>query len=314
MVIYSKLIANGSFLPDNIIKNSDLDPKLQTSDTWITERTGIKQRHIAADDETTSELSYKAILNSKIDPNILDGIIVATSTPDLIFPSTAILTQQKLGIKGGFAFDINAACAGFIYALQVADSMIKNGLANRIAVVGAETMSRVTDWTDRSTCVLFGDGAGTFILEKSFNPGIISSNLNSDSSKSSILKIDGGVSKINPSAKIEMNGKEVFKIAVEGMSKSILTLLESENINPEQLDWVLAHQANQRILSSVASRLSFPVEKVISTIAQHANTSAASIPLAFDVFRKSGQIKDGHLMCLSGIGAGMTWGSILIKV
>ncbi len=309
---HSKIIATGSYLPKNLVKNTELDPALDTSDEWITTRTGIKQRYIAAENQVTSDLAAEAIRNSGIDLQSLDGIIVATTTPDVIFPSTAINTQNKLGIHKGFAFDINAVCAGFIYALTVADSLIKNGMAKRIAVVGAETMSRVLDWKDRATCVLFGDGAGVFILEASNDKGIIDCSLQADSSTSDILKICGGISKGNMDAKIEMNGKEVFKMAVDSMSSSIKAILEKNDI--KDIDWVLPHQANQRILSAVATRLNSPEEKVISTVDIHANTSAASIPLAFCHYKNLGKIKSDQTIVMSGIGAGMTWGSVLIKV
>jgi 3-oxoacyl-[acyl-carrier-protein] synthase III len=312
-MIHSKLIASGSYLPEKLIKNIDLDPSLETSDEWITTRTGIKQRYIAADDQVTSDLAAQAIRNTGVDLSTIDGIIVATTTPDVIFPSTAINVQNKLGIHKGFAFDINAVCAGFVYALAVADGMIKNKTAKRIAVVGAETMSRVLDWKDRATCVLFGDGAGAFILEASTEQGIIDSSLDADSSKADILKVCGGISTGNMDAKVEMNGKEVFKTAVDSMSSSLKNLLEKNNINMDDLDWVLPHQANQRILSAVATRLGAPEEKVMSTVGIHANTSAASIPLAYDHYKTLGKVKSGQLIALSGIGAGMTWGSVLLR-
>ncbi len=219
--IYSKLIATGSYLPEKLVTNLELDPSLETNDEWITSRTGIKQRYIAADEQVTSDLAMEAIRNTGIDVKTLDGIIVATTTPDLVFPSTAINVQNKLGIHTGFAFDLNAVCAGFVYALAVADGLIKNKTAKRIAVVGAETMSRVLDWKDRATCVLFGDGAGAFILEASSEQGIIDCSLDADSSKNGILKVSGGISSGNLDAKVEMNGKEVFKTAVDSMSSSL---------------------------------------------------------------------------------------------
>jgi 3-oxoacyl-[acyl-carrier-protein] synthase-3 len=312
-MIHSKLVASGSYLPEKLIKNIDLDPSLETSDEWITTRTGIKQRYIAADDQVTSDLAAQAIRNTGVDLSTIDGIIVATTTPDVIFPSTAINVQNKLGIHKGFAFDINAVCAGFVYALAVADGMIKNKTAKRIAVVGAETMSRVLDWKDRATCVLFGDGAGAFILEASPEQGIIDSSLDAASDKSDILRVCGGISAGNMNAKVEMNGKEVFKTAVDSMSSSLKNLLEKNNINMDDLDWILPHQANQRILSAVATRLGAEEEKVISTVGIHANTSAASIPLAYDHYKILGKVKSGQLIALSGIGAGMTWGSVLLR-
>ena len=312
-MIHSKLVASGSYLPEKLIKNIDLDPSLETSDEWITTRTGIKQRYIAADDQVTSDLAAQAIRNTGVDLSTIDGIIVATTTPDVIFPSTAINVQNKLGIHKGFAFDINAVCAGFVYALAVADGMIKNKIAKRIAVVGAETMSRVLDWKDRATCVLFGDGAGAFILEASPEQGIIDSSLDAASDKSDILRVCGGISAGNMNAKVEMNGKEVFKTAVDSMSSSLKNLLEKNNINMDDLDWILPHQANQRILSAVATRLGAEEEKVISTVGIHANTSAASIPLAYNHYKTLGKVKPRQLIALSGIGAGMTWGSVLLR-
>jgi 3-oxoacyl-[acyl-carrier-protein] synthase-3 len=312
MTVYVKVAASGSYLPSRVVHNSNLDPKLNTSDEWISERTGIRQRHIAEQNQLTSDLAINALKNCDYDISSIDGIIVATSTPDNAFPSTAIKVQAALGLRG-LALDVNAACAGFMYALPIAKGFIVNGIATKIAVIGAETMSRIVDWNDRSTCVLFGDGAGVMIVEASSNEGILNSNLDSDPTKYNILKVESGVSVGNLDAKIYMDGKEVFKIAVEAMSNSISDLLNARNIDKDRVDWILTHQANQRILSSVAKKLDFPESKIVSTIADHANTSAASIPLAFDNYVKSGKIKKGQLICLSGIGAGMTWGSTLIR-
>lgn len=313
------IVGIGAYLPQKIITNNDLAQSVETTDEWIISRTGIKKRHIV-EDELTSDLAAKAVLNAleyaNLTPNDLDGIIVATATPDLIFPSTATSVQHKIGMQKGFAFDISAVCSGFIYALSVADSMIKAGNLKRIAVVGAEVLSKIVDWTDRSTCVLFGDGAGAVILEatKEKNRGIIGTEIHSDGSLVDILKVNGGVVKGSPEAKIEMNGREVFKNAVEKMSSSATNLLKSHQVDLSNIDWILTHQANYRIMQTVAQKLGIAEDKVIMTIDQHANTSAASIPLALDVYVKTGRVKKRDLILMTAVGAGLTWGSALLKL
>lgn len=316
----SKIIAEGSYLPERVVTNTDLMATIETSDEWIVDRTGIKSRHVAAENELTSDLAVAALSDAlkryDIPSDSLDAIIVATTTPDQIFPSTASIVHGKMGLKDTcFSFDIAAVCSGFIYALSIADSMIKSGAAKRIAVIGAETMSRVLDWKDRATCVLFGDGAGVMILETSENDtGILGYNLFSDGSCRDILKVDGGVSVGQMDAKILMNGREVFRSAVEKMSSSSASLLASLGVTVDELSWVLPHQANQRILDAVATRLKLPKEKLISTVATHANTSAASIALAYSESIRNGKIKSGDLIMLSALGAGLTWGSLLLRV
>jgi 3-oxoacyl-[acyl-carrier-protein] synthase-3 len=319
-MINSKIIAEGAYLPSRIVSNSELAETVETSDEWIIERTGIKSRHIASDRELTSDLAVLALQDAfkhySIDPDSLDGIIIATTTSDQVFPSTAAVVQGKLGLATGcFCFDVSAVCAGFVYALSIADSMVKSGAAKRIAVVGAETMSRILDWNDRSTCILFGDGAGAIILEATKeNIGILGSNLLSDGRARGILKVDGGVSSGSMDAKVMMNGREVFRNAVEKIASSSAILLETLGLSVEDLAWFLPHQANQRILDAVADRLSLPKEKLISTVERHANTSAASIALAYSESVRSGKIKQKDLVMFSALGAGLAWGSLLLKV
>lgn len=317
--LYAKIIGYGSYLPEKVMLNDEMQGFIDTSDEWISDRTGIKKRHIAADNQYTSDLAFEAVTNALENAGItadkLDGIIVATTTPDQIFPSTATIVHSKLGaLNNAFSVDVNAVCAGFVYAMSIANSMIQSGSAKRIAVIGAETMSRIVDWKDRATCVLFGDGAGAMILEASEEPGIITTNIASDGSAKDILCVEGGTSRGNTQAKILMNGREVFKSAIDKMASSSLKALEDSGLSMGQIDWLLPHQANQRILLAVANRVGAPVEKLISTISEHANTSAASIPLAFDSARKSGQIKNGHMVLISALGAGITWGSLIVKV
>ena len=320
-MIFSKVIGIGSYLPEKISTNDDLSKIIDTSDEWITTRTGIKKRHIAKEDEHTSDLATQALQsaleNAKITGNDLDTIIVATTTPDLIFPATAVKVQNNISMKKGFAFDIQAVCSGFLYALQIADSFIKTQKTKRVAIVGAEVMSRIVDWSDRNTCVLFGDGAGAVILEQSEgqqNDGILDVALYSDGQYSDLLMVNGGVSKGNISNKIEMNGREVFRHAVTKMTDSIKRIVDKNDFNIQDLDWVLLHQANHRIIKSVAQKLGIEECKAISTVHEHANTSAASIPLALDRYVKNGKAKPGDLIALSAIGGGLTWGGALLKL
>jgi 3-oxoacyl-[acyl-carrier-protein] synthase-3 len=314
------IIGVGSYLPKKVLTNNDLAHMMDTTDEWITTRTGIKQRQIAAEGEYTSDLAAHAVKaaldNSGLKPDDLDGLIVATSTPDVIFPSTACIVQSKIGMEKGFAMDMNAVCAGFIYAMITADSLLKTGQCTRIAVVGAETYSRIVDWEDRSTCVLFGDGAGALILQKAEDQenNILGGELYANGKLGDILKVCGGISVGNYEAKLQMNGQEVFKNAINSMSKSAQNLLAKNKITVNQLDWVIAHQANQRILDSVAEKIGLPHEKMVSTISKHANTSAASIPLALDDYMKSGKIQKGDLVLMTGFGAGLAWGSLLVRI
>ncbi len=319
-MISSAIVGVGSYLPQKIVSNNDLERLVDTTDEWIFSRTGIKQRHIVAEDEVTSDLGLKALKNAlehaKLDQNDLDGIIVATATPDLLFPSTAVSVQRKIGMTHGFAFDISAVCSGFIYALSVADAMIKSQNLKRIAVVGAEMLSKVVDWKDRSTCVLFGDGAGAVILEATQEKtrGILGVEIHSDGNLIDILKVNGGLSNGNFEAKIEMNGREVFKNAVEKMSACVESLLKKYDFGAGDVDWVLPHQANIRIMQTVAQKLNISEDKVMSTIDKHANTSAASIPLALDAYVKGNKVKQNDLVVMTAVGAGLTWGSALIRI
>jgi 3-oxoacyl-[acyl-carrier-protein] synthase-3 len=316
----SKIIAEGAYLPSKIVSNSDLAQTLDTSDEWIIERTGIKSRHIAAYDEMTSDLAVAALLDAlnryQIDKESIDALIVATTTPDQIFPSTAAIVHGKMGLKQGcFSFDLAAVCSGFIYAMSIADSLIKSGSAKRVAVIGAEVMSRILDWNDRSTCILFGDGAGTIILEatQEKDVGILGYNLFSDGACKDILKVQGGVSAGQMDAKVFMNGREVFKNAVDKMAKASAKLLSSLDISIDDVNWAIPHQANQRILDAVAQKLKLPKEKMISTVATHANTSAASIALAYSHAVRSRLVKDGDIIIMAALGSGLTWGSLVYK-
>jgi 3-oxoacyl-[acyl-carrier-protein] synthase-3 len=317
-MIFSKIIGVGSYLPKKFMTNEDLSKMVDTSDEWITTRTGIKKRHLIAENENTSDLATNALKNalisSKLSSDDLDAIIVATTTPDRIFPATAAKVQNNIGMKGGFAFDVQAVCAGFIYALQVADSFLKSQKAKRIAVIGADAMSKIVNWQDRNTCVLFGDGAGCVILEQRVqdkNEGILDIQLYSDGQYEEFLMVsdEGEVP-----GTIQMNGSEVFRHAVTKMSDSIKSILDKNGTNIEDLDWVLLHQANYRIIKAVAQKLEIDIEKAISTVDQHANTSAASIPLALDSYIRDGKVKEGDLIALSAIGGGLTWGSALLRL
>ena len=320
-MISSKIIGVGSYLPEKILTNADLEQTLDTSDEWIQTRTGIKRRHIATEDQKTSDLATLAVINALKNANInssdLDALILATTTPDLVFPATAVRVQNNIKMNRGFAFDIQAVCSGFLYALQLGDSLIKSNKARRVAIIGAETMSRIIDWTDRSTCVLFGDGAGAVILEKTDGNdsyGIIDIELFSDGSLQNILAVNGGISSGNLNKKIEMNGREVFRYAVTKMPESIKSLVSKNQLNLEDLDWILLHQANERIIKAVMDKLDINIEKSVSTVPHHANTSAASIPLALDHYMSEGKIKTGDLIALAAVGGGLTWGSALLRI
>lgn len=304
--MYSKISAVGSFLPKRAVLNQDLPAELNTSDEWISTRTGIKKRHIADTLQKTSDLAMQALINSGFDLAKLDGLIIATSTPDQAMPSTASIVQSKLELNLKVAFDINVACAGFINALTVADGLIKNKTATNIAIVGAETMTRTVDWNDRTTCVLFGDGAGCFVLSQADKPGILGNIMGSDNKSVQILGI-------NPTEKLHMNGKEVFKMAVEQLTANIEQILKQNSITIEDIDWIIPHQANARIISALAERLNCPIDKFVITADIHANTSAASIPLAFDHYLKAGKITPHQTLLFTAIGAGMTWGSVLVR-
>ena len=309
--LYSKVIGSGSYLPEKILTNYDLAKIVDTSHDWIFERTGIEQRHIASENESSVDMAYKASLKAmsmaQLSPGDIDMIIVATATPERKFPSTAVLLQDNLKIEQGFAFDINAACTGFVYALDIADKYIQSKVARNILVVGSEKMSSLLDWKDRNTCVLFGDGAGAVILSESSKPGILSTNIGSNGSYKDLLTVN-----IDPEF-IEMKGNDVFKIAVKTMGKLAVSTLEKNNMTIDQIDWLIPHQANSRIINAIAKKISLPNEKVILTVNKHGNTSAASIPLAFDDAYHNGYLKEGNLVMLEAFGAGFTWGSVLLK-
>ena len=314
------IIGSGSYLPKKILTNHDLSKKLNTSDEWITSRTGIKKRHIASDTELNSDLAFnaakRAIKNSKIRVSKIDLVIIATSTPDNTFPSTATKVQAKLGIKKGFAFDIQAACTGFIYALSIADNYLSNNQANFALVIGSEIFSRILDWKDRSTCVLFGDGAGAIVLGKQKNnikSEIISTELYSDGRFYDLLYVDGGVALNQKAGYLRMNGKEVFKHAVTKLVKIIKLNMKKNNIKVSDIDWVIPHQANKRIMDLTAKKLQIPPKKILMTIENHANTSSASIPLTLDFALSKKMIKRNQLILLQAIGGGLTWGCSLLK-
>jgi 3-oxoacyl-[acyl-carrier-protein] synthase-3 len=321
----SRLLGTGSALPRRIVTNAELAERVDTSDEWITARTGIRQRHIAESDETTATLATAAaraaLADAGVDAASIGLIVLATATPDNTFPATATKVQAALGCNGGIAFDVAAVCSGFLYALSVADSMLKNGMAKRALVIGAETFSRILDWEDRTTCVLFGDGAGAIVLEApsgdaadSEGRGILGTRLHADGAQHDLLYVDGGPSTTQTVGHVRMRGQEVFRHAVVNLSGVLKEVLEDTGITPDQLDWVVPHQANARILDATARKLGISPDKVIVTVDRHANTSAASVPLALDVARKDGRIKPGDLVMLEAMGGGFTWGASLIRL
>jgi len=304
--------------------NDDLSKVVDTTDEWITARTGIKQRHIAAEGELTSDLAVKATNSALEDAGLtgsdIDLIILATATPDQTFPATAVKVQHAIGMKHGAAFDIQAVCSGFIFAMATADNFIKAGQAKRVLVIGAETFSRILDWEDRTTCVLFGDGAGAMIFEaqagtgSADDKGILTSHLHSDGQYCDLLYVDGGPSSTQTVGHLRMNGKEVFRHAVKNIAEAINDSLTEVGLTAEDINWFVPHQANQRILDGTAKRLGIGMECIVSTVALHGNTSAASVPLAFDVARKDGRIKPGQLILMEAMGGGFTWGSALVRI
>ena len=319
---YARIIGTGGFLPEKILTNADLEKMVDTSDQWIFERTGIKKRHIAAENETTCDLAEAAarlaLDAAGIAATDLDLIIIATTTPDRVFPSTACLLQQRLGVHGCPAFDVQAVCTGFIYALAIAEKFIRTGSALRALVIGAETLSRITDWTDRGTCVLFGDGAGAVILEASDQAGILSTHLHADGQYKDLLTVPSGISqgydKVQAgSAFMKMEGNEVFKVAVNTLGDIVDETLAANQLEKSDIDWLVPHQANIRIITATAKKLKMPMERVVVTVAEHGNTSAASVPLALDVAVRDGRIKRGDTLLLEAFGGGFTWGSALIR-
>lgn len=316
-MIYSKITGTGSYLPEKVLSNQDLEKMFETTDEWITSRTGIKERHIVSAHQYTSDLaveaSKKAIEVSGIDPKKIDLIIIATTTPDKIFPSTACIVQTKLGLSICPAFDIQAVCSGFIYALSVADNFIKIGSAKCVLVVGAETMSRITDYSDRSNAILWGDGSGAVILEASHDAGILSTHIHANGAHEKLLHVPSGVSHQKGKATIEMQGNQVFKMAVNTLDSIVDETLEFNQLQKSDINWLVPHQANIRILEATAKKLNMSMDQVIVTIDRHGNTSAASIPLALDTAIREHKIKRGETLLMEAFGGGFTWGSALIK-
>jgi 3-oxoacyl-[acyl-carrier-protein] synthase-3 len=319
-MIYSRIVGSGSYLPTRVVENQEFAQRLDTSDAWIRERTGIARRHIADERQASSDLalqaSHKALDAAGIKAADLDLIVVATSTPDYIFPSTACLLQAKLGVKGCAAFDLQAVCSGFVYGLATADGFIKTGMAKRALVVGAEVFSRILDWNDRGTCVLFGDGAGAVVLAADAKPGIHASRLHADGSQVDMLSVPGNVSrgKIVGSPFLQMNGQGVFKFAVRVLEESAKETVAAAGMTLEDVDWLIPHQANVRILEATARKLGLPREKLVVTVDHHGNTSAASVPLALDEYLRAGKIRSGQRLLLQGVGGGFTWGSTLVTL
>jgi len=321
-MIRSVFKGSGSALPKRVVSNDELARQVDTSDEWIVERTGIRFRHIAGEGETTStlatEAARKALDAAGVDPRSVDLIVLATTTPDQTFPATATLVQDALGCNGCMAFDVAAVCSGFLYALGVADSLLRTGAAKTAVVIGAETMSSLLDWEDRATCVLFGDGAGAMVLQaeevEQDGPGVLVTRLHADGAHNSLLLADGGPSSTGTVGKLRMKGREVFRHAVVNLAEVLEEALEAAGISASELDWVVPHQANARILDATSRKLGLPPEKVVITVDRHANTSAASVPLAFDVAFRDGRIKPGQLVMLEAMGGGFTWGASLLRV
>ncbi|MEO6103770.1 MAG: beta-ketoacyl-ACP synthase III [Pseudoxanthomonas sp.] len=321
--IYARIAGTGSYLPEKLLTNDDLAKQVDTSDEWIRSRTGIRERHIAAEGETTGDLGYHAAIRALeaagMDASEIDMIVVGTTTPDLIFPSTACLIQARLGANGCAAMDVNAACSGFVYALSVADKFIRSGDAKTALVIGTETLSRIVDWTERTTCVLFGDGAGAVVLKADSETGILSTHLHADGAKKELLWNPVGVSagfkhdEPNGGARIHMKGNDVFKYAVKALDGVVDETLEANGLDKQDLDWLIPHQANLRIIEATAKRLEMSMDRVIVTVDRHGNTSSASVPLALDTAVRSGRVQRGQLLLLEAFGGGFTWGSALLR-
>ena len=321
--MYSRIAGTGSYLPEKVLTNRDLERMMDTSDEWIVARTGIRERHVAADGEMASDMalraSQRALGAAGIRPDEVGLVVFATTTPDMVFPSTACILQAKLGVSGGPAFDVQAVCSGFVYALSTADLFIRTGQCRYALVVGAEIYSRILDWNDRSTCVLFGDGAGAFVLEAeegsgtTADHGILASKLHSDGRYRDKLYVDGGPSSTGRAGVVRMEGREVFRHAVTNISQVISETLEEQGITAKDVDWFVPHQANRRILEGTAKKLGLREETIVMTLDKHGNTSAASIPLAFDVAVKDGRIQRGDLVLMEAMGGGFTWGATLVR-
>ncbi|WP_058835188.1 beta-ketoacyl-ACP synthase III [Luteimonas abyssi] len=321
--VYARIAGTGSYLPANVVSNDELAKRVDTSDEWIASRTGIRQRHMAAEGETTCDLAYhasvRALEAAGVEASELDLIVLGTTTPDLIFPSTACLLQHRLGVAGCGAFDVNAACSGFVYALSVAEKFIRAGAARTVLVVGAETLTRMIDWNDRATCVLFGDGAGAVVLKADSETGILSTHLHADGGKKELLWNPVGVSvgfkddEPNAGVRINMTGNEVFKHAVKALDSVVEETLAANGLDRHDIDWLIPHQANLRIIEATAKRLEMPMERVVVTVDQHGNTSSGSVPLALDAAVRSGRVQRGQLLLLEAFGGGFTWGSALLR-
>ena len=318
--MYSRIAGTGKYLPERVLTNFDLEKMVDTSDEWIRTRTGIERRHIAADDQATSDLALEAsraaLEDAGIGPQDIDLVIVGTTTPDLIFPNVACLVQQKLGIPACPAFSIEAACSGFVYALTTADQFMRGGMARRALVIGAETMSRIIDWTDRETCVLFGDGAGAVVLESADEPGVLYSKIAADGRYRDLLYASKGVS-ARPSdpndSALKMKGNEVFKVAVKTLESIVDEVMTENGLEKGAIDWLIPHQANIRIIKATARRLQMPMDRVVLTVAEHGNTSAASVPMALDTAIKDGRVRRGDLLLFEAFGGGFTWGANLVR-
>ena len=323
MAIHSRIVGTGSYLPEKVLTNADLEKMVDTNDEWIVSRSGIRERHIAAEGETTGDLAYQAATRGEEAAGLaaadVELIVLGTTTPDLIFPSTACLLQHRLGANGCPAFDVNAACSGFIYALSVADQFIRSGMVKNALVVGAETLSRMVDWTDRATCVLFGDGAGAVVLQADAEAGIVSTHMHADGGKKELLYNPAGVSVgfdtalPNAGVKVLMAGSDVFKYAVKALDSVVEETLQANGLDKHDLDWLIPHQANLRIIEATAKRLDMPMDRVIVTVDRTGNTSAGSVPLALDEAVRSGKVQRGQLLLLEAFGGGFTWGSALIR-
>ncbi|MBB5015241.1 beta-ketoacyl-ACP synthase III [Rehaibacterium terrae] len=321
--IYARIAGTGSYLPEKVLTNDDLAQFVETSDEWIRERTGIRQRHIAAEGQTTGDLAYEAAVRALeaagVQASELDLIVLGTTTPDIVFPSTACLLQHRLGANGCAAFDVNAACSGFIYALGVAEKFIRSGAAKTALVVGAETLSRMLDWSDRGTCVLFGDGAGAVVLKADSETGVLSTHLHADGGYKHLLYNPVGVSagfkpeEKNVGVRVLMTGNEVFKVAVKTLDAVVEETLAANDLDKHAIDWLIPHQANLRIIQATAKRLDMPMDRVVVTVDRHGNTSAGSVPLALDEAVRSGRVQRGQLLLLEAFGGGFTWGSALIR-